>query len=538
MLLSTEQADLELFRADWGRRWMLLGAATLLLLLGRLTGAIAASWTVLISTAVGLGALSFALHRLMHAGISGRWPLHLAAAHDLLLAAVLVLFYGAGALALGFVAVTLTHTHRYGRPQWWLLVLAAGASYTTAAAAHAVLFGESARAVFNLGSGLYVGTIVLILAIVDLAAPWRSLANRLGRARSLLAEWEAGSRDRRAPGDRLDELGLLERSLNRILDRISSNNAALHQEAEQLADLAAQLADSADGLADAGRESSAEARRSACNLDGGGSVAREQVAILEQLTQEAEALGSRAATVAPAGAEAAALLARGREEFTAIQDSVAAHRVELQDAGSTADRLAASFGRVGEFAVAIGKIARQTHVLALNAAIEAARAAEHGEGFAVLAQQVRALAAEAGQSARDVADTVGEIRDGIERIAAAVAAGEQRAGEIKTASAKAIATLGEISPSVSATLEVVGEAATVSQHQLEQTGSVVSELSRFAAQGDRWSQEMLGMRDKATLHLEALTELALTSQRLTEHAANLRDISKDLQASRPGSDGR
>lgn len=539
MLDSAEQADLHAPEHDSIRSWILLGATTLLLLLGHLTGAVVASWTILISMAAGLGVLCFTLHRLAPAGTLARLLVHATAAFDLLLAAVLVLFYGAGAMALGFVAVSLPRSHRYGRGQWWLLVLAAGASYVAAAAAHTVLplDGSPPRAPDS-WPRLYTGAALLMAVIVGLASPWRSLIGRLAFTRSLLADWEAGSVDRRTPAKRVDELGRLERLLNRVLDRISTNTADLHQESTKLADRAAQLADSAERLANAGRESSSEAGRSARDLDAAGSVTREQVAILKQLTDEAEALGSQAARVAPVGAEAATLLARGQEEFAAIQDSVAAHGVELHAAAGTANRLAASFSRVSEFAVAIGKIARQTHVLALNAAIEAARAAQHGEGFAVLAQQVRTLAAEAGHSAREVADTVGEIREGIERIAAAVAAGEQRIAEITTASHKAMATLGQIGPSVSATLEVVGEAATVCQHQLDQTGSVVSELSSFADQRERWSQEMLGVKERVILHLDALSELAQTSQRLAEHAASLRDISNTLHKWHPGRERR
>src|SRR5437763_14746816 len=86
--------------------------------------------------------------------------------------------------------------------------------------------------------------------------------------------------------------------------------------------------------------------------------------------------------------------------------------------------------RIGVFAQTIARIARQTHLLALNAAIEAARAEEHGEGFAVVADEVRALAAEAGKSAREVAELVSELRAGIDAAARAMQSGETKVRDI------------------------------------------------------------------------------------------------------------
>ena len=66
---------------------------------------------------------------------------------------------------------------------------------------------------------------------------------------------------------------------------------------------------------------------------------------------------------------------------------------------------------IGQFAVAIDAIAKQTKLLALNAAIEAARAGEHGRGFAVVAEEVGRLAAKAADATAEISTTVAEISD-------------------------------------------------------------------------------------------------------------------------------
>ncbi|UCG86305.1 MAG: methyl-accepting chemotaxis protein [Gemmatimonadota bacterium] len=511
------------------RRWILLGVTAFLLALGRVTGAVSASWVMLITVSAGLVGLNYAVYRLVLLGRSRRWLLHTSAALDLVLAALLVLFYGAGGLALGFVATTLPYCRQYRGLNWVTLVVAAGAAYVAASAAHHMVFNDSLQGVLHYTSVVYLEAVLLMLLIVVLGSSWGSLLDRLRATRSMLDKWEAGSLNQRASARRGDELGLLEQAVNRILDRVTARIGALQAEVAQLAHLTSQLSTSTGRLATAGQDLNAEAGRAVGAIDDRGSTAQEKLATLEQLAQAADALGSRAAKIALEGAGTVTSLARGQEELAAVHDSLDAFGADLRNAAGAVNQLAGSFNRVSEFATAIGKIARQTHVLALNAAIEAARAAEHGEGFAVLAQQVRTLAGEAGQSARDLAEIVGEVREGIEHIAATIAAGEERIRDLATMAGQAHETLRHVGPSVSATLDVVDQAATVSRQQVEETGSLAAEISAFTDRSNHWSREVHEIRDRAAGQLNALVELSQTSEELADHAANLREIAGDLQ---------
>ncbi|WP_343519510.1 methyl-accepting chemotaxis protein, partial [Sphingomonas sp.] len=141
--------------------------------------------------------------------------------------------------------------------------------------------------------------------------------------------------------------------------------------------------------------------------------------------------GDRAPAVAAAAAQTSTSMSdiadRGRllaGAFTAINGdtlrakAAAVEAVALVGAGSARmDGLMQSAQSIDAVIGLIGEIADQVNLLALNATIEAARAGEAGRGFTVVANEVKALASQAGVAARRITAHVEEIRDGIVQVA-------------------------------------------------------------------------------------------------------------------------
>ena len=100
------------------------------------------------------------------------------------------------------------------------------------------------------------------------------------------------------------------------------------------------------------------------------------------------------------------VVTRAREQFLAVQKGTQSIRNVVERSSSSVQLLDSRMGEIGTITGLISDITNQTNLLALNAAIEAARAGEHGRGFAVVADEVRTLASRTSKAADDIRQMV------------------------------------------------------------------------------------------------------------------------------------
>jgi methyl-accepting chemotaxis protein len=213
--------------------------------------------------------------------------------------------------------------------------------------------------------------------------------------------------------------------------------------------------------------------------------------------------------VSAATVHAQELGALGVEAATEVNRVMQRVRVSGQDAQTGIDELARKSGEIGGILATITGIADQTNLLALNAAIEAARAGEHGRGFAVVADEVRKLAEESGGSATTIAHLVKEIQEGINRVVGLVEEAAQLADHGVESSERAEHAFNEIGEAIAGISERVGGMAETS-----------SEIASVAEESSASAQEMSSAtQETSTQSLElnaSLAELASTADRLLE----------------------
>src|SRR6059036_3986627 len=516
--LEKRLKDLETIARSLRRRWWLVGFGLALGIIGWGFGVVHARPGTMVLLAGGGLILNALLGIINERGWYRWWLIYALALLDVLLVAVLVVWFGHGGFVAAFFLAVLPYAFDQGRAVGDFLVLTAALAYLGASYAHNVLYEPGGASL----SGAGLETVVFILVAMALKRIPATLIARIRHARSVMGEAERGYLAVRAPAGESDELGLLERSFNRMIEEIGGTISTVQREADEVAALAEQLAASAEELHATSETVTQTAQRLATDLGRQRSLADGARGESAKAADQAESLRVRAELMQADAARLVAAAERGRERVARASQTLRAVGEEVRTTAATVAGLSGMSERIGVFAQTIARIARQTHLLALNAAIEAARAEEHGEGFAVVADEVRALAAEAGKSAREVAELVSELRAGIDAAARAMQSGEAKVRDIGEVAAEADAALQELHEGVQLIGDLVNATAEVSRSQAQRLADLAQSLQQVAAISSSSSQSADGAAAASGAQIASMSDLTATSQQLAQLAERLR----------------
>ncbi|WP_066529764.1 methyl-accepting chemotaxis protein [Erythrobacter sp. CCH5-A1] len=196
----------------------------------------------------------------------------------------------------------------------------------------------------------------------------------------------------------------------------------------------------------------------------------------------------------------------------------------------TVSDLEAQATNIGEIVKAVARIADQTNLLALNAAIEAARAGEHGKGFAVVADEVRTLAETSEKSASEIQSLVGQIQAEVQVIAEGILASAEAARSEAQKGADVTIRLAALRQDMEA---IVAGAETIARLNAESETAVIEAqkgseaISSAAAEQSAACEEVTATLDQQA---SALRECDQTAQNLSEVAEEMKN-STDVRKS-------
>ena len=299
----------------------------------------------------------------------------------------------------------------------------------------------------------------------------------------------------------LDEFDTMANWFNIFVEKVRYLVLRASESSADLAATAEELSASTNQIAAGNEEISAQANQVAA-------ASGEISTTVDQVARNIE-------SVRLASGEASRVAAEGVPVINETVDSLREIATVVREAAETVGALGQRSDKIGMVIEVIEDIADQTNLLALNAAIEAARAGEHGRGFAVVADEVRKLAEKTVKATREISETITAIQTESEKAVAAMTQGRETVQSGVDLGEKGARAVRRMERSVS---EAAAQNQQIAAATEQMTGSVqmLRDGTQQIAQGIRMSAE-------------AAAELAAASDTVAKRAEELREITTSFR---------
>ncbi|AJA16462.1 methyl-accepting chemotaxis protein [Pseudomonas sp. YQ_6] len=343
-------------------------------------------------------------------------------------------------------------------------------------------------------TALVASLVVIMLALAAIATVLtRSIVVPLADALAVAERVATGDLTREIRVTGRDEPALLLRALSRM-------QGSLRDTIRQIAASSDQLASASEELHTVTEDTSRGLHQQSAEID-------QAATAVNQMTAAVEEVANNAVSTADASKGADQTTRDGRDQVNQALASIQHLVADVTGTSAEIEQLASNANEISRVLDVIGAIAGQTNLLALNAAIEAARAGEAGRGFAVVADEVRALAHRTQQSTAEIEQMIAGIQTGTERAVTAMHSSQDRA----------TGTL-EVAQSAGQALEVIAEAiASINQRNLV-IASASEEQAQVAREVDR---NLVNIRDLAMQTSAGANQTSAAAQELSRLAVDL-----------------
>ena len=249
---------------------------------------------------------------------------------------------------------------------------------------------KSARNEIVINTIIIAGVILLTLIVSTIIA--RGIALALEKVSYTMTAIASGDLTARSLITSHDEMGLLGQDMNFMADKLSGIIRRLSDNCHSVSSAAIQMHSTADQMSTSTEELAAQASTIATACEEMSATSSE----IARNCHEAASESSKANDAALVGAKVV-------DETVSVMSRIADR---VRTTAQTVERLGARSDQIGAIIGTIEDIADQTNLLALNAAIEAARAGEQGRGFAVVADEVRALAERTTRATKEIGEMI------------------------------------------------------------------------------------------------------------------------------------
>ncbi|TCS40195.1 methyl-accepting chemotaxis protein [Reinekea marinisedimentorum] len=277
--------------------------------------------------------------------------------------------------------------------------------------------------------------------------------------------------------------------------KASSNTiyGAMRDMSANLRDIIAGLADSSHRLASAADQSSSTSKQTLDAVEQQRSGTDQVATAITEMSATVQEIANNTAETSRYSADAQQLVNQGTDRMEQTLQTVAGLVQQGEQTSQAISSLHDESQKIGAVLDVIQSIAEQTNLLALNAAIEAARAGEHGRGFAVVADEVRSLAQKTQGSASDIQQMVESIQSGAKRAIDSMEANQRQVMQTSQYTEQAKHSFDEIREAVTKISDMAAQIATATEQQTvvaSEVDSNIVAITELAEQTYQGAQEI------------------------------------------------
>ncbi|MBP2654625.1 MAG: methyl-accepting chemotaxis sensory transducer with Cache sensor [Firmicutes bacterium] len=328
-------------------------------------------------------------------------------------------------------------------------------------------------------------------------------------------------REQTAKVDSEDEIGQLAQGFRRMRAALRDLVKHVQIQAEQVAASSEELTASSEQSAEAANQVAGSITEIALGSD-------KQAAAVNQISTVAEKMAGNIEQVSVVAQGVAEIAQNTSCEADAGRRTVEQAVSKMQEIGQGSEAVQAAIGElmtgsreINEIVNLISSIAGQTNLLALNAAIEAARAGEHGRGFAVVAEEVRKLAEESNQAAKQIGGLIHKNQTNMEQVVAVTQTGAEgvRTGIAVVASAGDM--FEKIVCSIQGLSEQIKEISEAINHMTSGSRALVTSINEIDTISKTNAAEAQTVSAATEEQSASMQEIASSSQSLATLASDL-----------------
>ncbi|QDU34051.1 Methyl-accepting chemotaxis protein PctB [Poriferisphaera corsica] len=310
-----------------------------------------------------------------------------------------------------------------------------------------------------------------------------------------IAEGE-GDLTQRVDQERKDEIGELGRWFNTFVSKIHDTIAEVSNATTDVSGAATEIAASSEQIASRMEEQSQKTT--------------EISSAVEEMSSSVKDVSNRATDASANSVEAGNQAEHGGEVVGRTIDGMNTIAQLVNDSAKSIDTLGSKSEQIGQVIDVINDIADQTNLLALNAAIEAARAGEHGRGFAVVADEVRKLADRTTKATEEIAGSINEIQQETQAAVDQMKSGTESVEEGVTLANEAGDALSSI---LSGSREVEGMVQSIAAASEEQSAAASEIAGHITA-----------IRSGTEESSEGAKQMAVAANQMSENANQLKAL--------------